>query len=96
MESNSKEEELIKMERRELCAIHKLRLDDIDKKLSVIYVALYGNGRPEHGLLWISTKNKEALEWIGKTVFGILIVVVANITLRLLPEVARVLSTGKL
>ena len=89
------EEALLKNERRELCRIHKIRLDEIDKKLGVIYIALYGNGKPDHGLMWISTKNREALDWIGRAVFGILIVVIANITLRLLPEVARILSTGK-
>jgi hypothetical protein len=90
------EEELLANERRELCRIHKIRLDGMDKKLQRLDIALYGNGEPEKGVLWMATTNKKTLDWVAKIVFGILIVVSSNIALRLLPEVAKVLSTGKL
>ena len=90
------ENELLANERRELCRIHKVRLDGIDKKLERVDLALYGNGNPEKGILWMATVNKRTLDWVAKIAFGILIIVSGNIMLRLVPEIARVLSTGKL
>ena len=90
------EEELLARERRELCRIHKARLDGIDKKLERVDSALYGNGDPEKGVLWMATANKKSLDWVAKVVFGILIIVSANIILRLIPELAKVISTMKI
>ena len=100
-ESNFKEidmpeEELLKHERRELCRIHKIRLDGMDKKLTRLDLALYGNGDPEKGVLWMATTNKKTLDWLCKISVGILVIVIANITLRLLPELGRILATGKI
>lgn len=90
------EEELLRNERRDLCRIHKIRLDGIDKRLEKIDIALTGNGSPEHGVLWMATTNKKTLDWVAKIVFGILIIVSGNIAIRIIPEIAKVLSTGKL
>jgi hypothetical protein len=90
------EEELLSHERRELCRIHKVRLDGIDKKIEKIDVALNGNGHPENGVLWMATTNKKTLDWVAKIVFGILVIVSGNIAIRLIPEIAKVLATGKL
>jgi len=90
------EEEILSHERRELCRIHKQRLDAIDKKLYRLDVALYGNGDPEKGVLWMATVNKKTLDWVAKIVFGILIVVISNISLKLLPEVAKLLTIVRL
>ena len=90
------EEELLSHERRELCRIHKVRLDGIDKRLEKIDTVLTGNGSPEHGILWMATTNKKTLDWTAKVVFGIFIIVFSNIILKLVPEIAKVISTGKL
>jgi len=90
------ENELLANERRELCRIHKIRLDGIDKKLERVDLALYGNGDPEKGILWMATVNKRTLDWVAKIAFGILILVSGNVVLRIIPEIAKLFQTGKI
>ena len=90
------ENELLANERRELCRIHKIRLDGIDKKLERVDLALYGNGDPEKGILWMATVNKRTLDWVAKIALGIFIIVSGNIIIRLIPEISKILSTGKI
>ena len=89
------ENDLLKTERRELCRLHALRLSGIEARLSKIDVSLNGNGKPETGLVWIVTRNNATLSWIGKIVLGILAIVLSNVVLKLMPEICRILATGK-
>ena len=69
---NDYEAELLKSERREICKIHAERLDRIDH-------ALYGNGNPQTGLLWIAAENGKVIRlikrisWASLSVLGIMV-----------------------
>jgi len=89
------EKELLKGERRELCRLHAIRLTEIDGRLSRLDLALYGNGDPEKGILWIAKNNNITLNWIAKLCFGTLAIVTANILTKIYPAVLHFLA-GKI
>ena len=86
------EQELLKGERREICRLHALRLSTLDRAIAKLDLALYGNGEPEKGILWIAKKNNETLSWIAKVVVGIFILVGSSIIVKVYPEVLHFLS----
>ena len=82
---DEREKLLLENERRELCRIHTKRLDGIDEKITKVDLALYGNGDPKKGILWIATTNKDTIDWIAKISVGILVVVCSNILTKIVP-----------
>ena len=84
---NAFEEELLKAERREICKIHAERLDRIDH-------ALYGNGNPQEGLLWIAAENGKVIRLIKRISWATLSILGIAILSRVIPHIFEVVSHG--
>jgi hypothetical protein len=92
MSSGDVEKEILKGERRQLCSLHSLRLAQMDKKVDSLETAIYGNGHPEEGILWIAKKNNETLNWVAKVCVWILAIVGSGVIIKIYPEILHFMS----
>ena len=84
---NSEEEELLTIERRQICKLHADRLDRIDH-------ALYGNGSPSSGLIWIATENGKVIRMIKRISWATLSILGIALASKLVPHLFDMLAHG--
>lgn len=92
----TEQEILLQNERRELCRLHAVELREHKGKLEFlesnaikIDVALYGNGKPEAGILWMATQDHKTINSIRRTLFWVAGAIFIGIGSKIGPEILK-------